>query len=243
MDRLTITILAGGEGKRMNSNLPKVLHEVKKKPMLVHIINTARLLNPEQIIVVTGKYNDLIQKTLMKFISVSDILFVVQKTPLGTGDAVKCCLPYYSDEDLVLILNGDTPFISVGIINKLINSSKDASMLVAKFENPNGYGRTFCRRNGDVIKIVEQKDCTEEETKHPIINTGIYCIHSTFLKEFIPKIDNDNAQREYYLTDIVKTMSARFIPICSILLEESENILITGVNTQEELAILNNYES
>jgi UDP-N-acetylglucosamine diphosphorylase/glucosamine-1-phosphate N-acetyltransferase len=243
MENLIITILAAGEGKRMNSNLPKVLHTIKNRPMLVRVIETARLLDPVKLIVVVGKYKDLIQTTLSKYIRLNDITFVEQSVPLGTGDAIKSCLPEYTEDGPVLILNGDMPLITLDILKKATNIDFDASIITAKFENPTGYGRVFTTKNGKVLKIVEEKDCTDLEKENNIINTGIYCIHSIFLKEFIPKIEKENAQREYYLTDIIKLMNQRFIPVQSILLDETENIYVSGVNTPEELANLINYAS
>jgi UDP-N-acetylglucosamine diphosphorylase/glucosamine-1-phosphate N-acetyltransferase len=243
MENLIVTILAAGEGKRMNSNLPKVLHTIKNKPMLVRVIETARLLNPAKLIVVVGKHKDLIQTTLSKYIRLNDITFVEQKEALGTGDAIKCCLPEYADNGPVLILNGDMPIITLDILKKVTDSECDASIITAKFENPGGYGRVFTTRNGMVLKIVEEKDCNDIEKENNIINTGIYCIHTLFLKEFIPKIDKENVQKEYYLTDVIKFMNQRFIPVQSILLDSTENIFVSGVNTPEELANLINYES
>jgi len=243
MENLIVTILAAGEGKRMNSNLPKVLHTVKNRPMLVRVIETARLLNPVKLIVVIGKYKDLIQTTLSKYISLNDITFVEQSEPLGTGDAIKSCLPEYKDDGPVLILNGDMPLITLDILKKVTDYESDASIITAKFDNPSGYGRVFTTRNGMVLKIIEEKDCTEIEKENNIINTGIYCIHSVFLKEFIPKIHNSNAQKEYYLTDVIKLMNQRLIPVQSILLDENENIFVSGVNTPEELANLETYAS
>ena len=243
MDNLIVTIMAAGEGKRMNSNLPKVLHMIKNKPMLVRVIETARLLNPVKLIVVVGKHKDLIQTTLSKYISLNDIIFVEQSEALGTGDAIKSCLLEYADNGPVLILNGDMPLITLDILKKVTNCESDASIITAKFENPSGYGRVFTTRNGRVLKIIEEKDCSEIEKENNIINTGIYCIHSVFLKEFIPKINNSNAQKEYYLTDVIKLMNQRLIPVQSILLDENENIFVSGVNTPEELANLETYAS
>jgi bifunctional UDP-N-acetylglucosamine pyrophosphorylase/glucosamine-1-phosphate N-acetyltransferase len=243
MENLIVTILAAGEGKRMNSNLPKVLHTIKNRPMLVRVIETARLLNPVKLIVVVGKHKDLIQTTLSKYFSLNDIIFVEQPEALGTGDAIKSCLQQYADDGPVLILNGDMPLITLDILKKMTDSEYDASVMTAKFENPSGYGRVFTTKKGMVLKIVEEKDCTDIEKENNIINTGIYCIHSIFLKEFIPKIEKENAQKEYYLTDIIKFMNQRFIPVQSILLDENENIFVSGVNTPEELANLVNYAS
>jgi bifunctional UDP-N-acetylglucosamine pyrophosphorylase/glucosamine-1-phosphate N-acetyltransferase len=173
----------------------------------------------------------------------NDIIFVEQIEPLGTGDAIKSCLPEYADDGPVLILNGDMPLITVDILKKATDFICDASIITAKFENSSGYGRVFTTKRGMVLKIIEEKDCTDVEKENNIINTGIYCIHSIFLKEFIPKIDNINAQKEYYLTDVIKLMNQRFIPVQCILLNENENIFVSGVNTPEELANLETYAS
>lgn len=243
MENLIVTILAAGEGKRMKSNLPKILHTIKNRPMLVRVIDTARLLNPVKLIVVVGKHKEMIQTTLSKYILLNDIIFVEQTEPLGTGDAIKSCLPEYTEDGPVLILNGDMPLITIDILKKVKNLVCDASIVTAKFENPGGYGRVFTTKNGMVLKIIEEKDCTDIEKNNNIINTGIYCIHSIFLKEFIPKINTENAQKEYYLTDVINLMNRRFIPVQSILLDENENIFVSGVNTPEELTNLVNYAS
>jgi UDP-N-acetylglucosamine diphosphorylase/glucosamine-1-phosphate N-acetyltransferase len=243
MDHLTVTILAGGEGKRMHSNLPKVLHLLKGKPMLVRVIETARQLMPHKIIVVTGKFDELIQSTISKYTKISDIVFVKQAEPLGTGDALKACILEYIDDGPVLILNSDMPLINENILNRLVGSEYDAALLTAKFENPQGYGRIICDKYGELVKIVEEKDCDETEREVKIINTGIYKIHSHLLKEFIPKIENENSQGEYYLTDIVKLLKNRLIYVNATLLDEKENIYVSGVNTQEELKALEPYAS
>ena len=243
MDHLTVTILAAGEGKRMNSNVPKVLHLLKNRPMLVRVIETARKLSPHKIVVVTGKHDELIQRTVSKYIFIKDVTFVKQAVPLGTGDAIKSCLGEYEDEGPVLILNGDMPLLNDKILNRMMKSISDATVLTAKFDNPTGYGRIISDAYGDLIQIVEEKDCSDEEKQMNIVNTGVYKIHSHILKEFIPKIINDNSQKEYYLTDIVKLLKNRFIPVDTILVGESENVFVSGVNTQEELMALEPYAS
>jgi bifunctional UDP-N-acetylglucosamine pyrophosphorylase/glucosamine-1-phosphate N-acetyltransferase len=207
------------------------------------VIETARKLHPHKIIVVTGKHDELIQRTISKYTFIKDIIFVKQVMPLGTGDAIKSCLGEYEDEGPVLILNGDMPLINDKTLNRMMGSISDATVLTAKFENPTGYGRIISDAYGDLKKIVEEKDCNEEEKQVNIINTGIYKIHSRILKEFILKIDDDNNQKEYYLTDIVRLLKNRFIPVDTILVDESENIFVRGVNTQEELLALEPYAS
>uniref|UniRef100_A0A6C0B2Y7 UDP-N-acetylglucosamine diphosphorylase n=1 Tax=viral metagenome TaxID=1070528 RepID=A0A6C0B2Y7_9ZZZZ len=243
MDSLTVTILAAGQGKRMQSNLPKVLHLFKGKPMLVRIIETVRQLKPFKIIVVTGKFHDIIKACLLKYIRIGDLTFVQQPEPKGTGHAILCCLPEYKDNEKVLIVNGDMPLMNVGALRKIAEHDSDVSVLTASFENPTGYGRAIINKRGDLVEIIEEKDCSESEKLINIINTGIYCIHSLYLNEFIPKINNENTQQEYYLTDIIKLLKNRFIQINTIQLDTNENFYVSGVNTREELIELENYAS
>ena len=144
-DKLVITIMAAGEGKRMNSEIPKVLHLFKGEPMLVRIIKEAYLLNPDKIIIITGKYDNLIRLTLSDYIK-SDIfkklVFIIQKNPKGTGDAIKQTLDYYDDESNILILNGDMPLITSNLLDKFIKKYfNESKIMVSKIDNPYGYGR------------------------------------------------------------------------------------------------------
>jgi len=243
-NNLVITILAGGEGKRMNSNIPKVLHLFNGKPMLVKIIETSLLLNPTQIIIVTGKYNDLIQNTLSQYIDIMPIIFVQQKIPLGTGDAIKCCLDYYKPEEKVLILNGDMPLINKEVLEQFINSKQtNFNILVAQFSKPTGYGRIIYENN-DFMEIIEEKDCNEEQKTINIVNSGLYYIASELLREFIPMITNENKQNEYYLTDIVKIIKSKTThTIDTFLIDVNDNKYISGVNTQAELKDLEKLEN
>ena len=238
---LIVTILAGGEGKRMNSNIPKVLHMFNEKPMLVKIIETVMLINPKKIIIITGKYNDLIQETIAKYINNTESLikYIIQDKQLGTGHAIKCCLPYYNEyyneNEKILILNGDMPLITKDILDKFIFNSNNflLNILVSKMDNPTGYGRIIYNDN-KFIKIVEEKDCNEYEKKINIINSGIYIVDSNILQKYIPLIENNNSQKEYYLTDIVKIVNTN-IEINTFLLDEKDNLFISGVNTINEL--------
>ena len=236
--KLIITILAAGEGKRMNSNIPKVLHIFNGKPMLVRIVETSLLLSPQKIIIVTGKHDELIKKTIADYIDITDLIFVNQTVPKGTGDAIKYCLPFYETYSEVLILNGDMPLINKRLLDRFIkNSSRyKASILVAKFNNPTGYGRIVVNNNANFIGIVEEKDCTDEQRKIKIINSGIYLFNRQILKDYIPMIDNNNAQNEYYLTDIVKIIKQNTdLLVYTDIIDEYENKYISGVNTPEEL--------
>jgi UDP-N-acetylglucosamine diphosphorylase/glucosamine-1-phosphate N-acetyltransferase len=250
MSNLVVTIMAGGEGKRMNSNIPKILHKFNSIPMLVRIIIESFKLQPHKIIVITGKYHELIKKTIDEyFLQESDILkyitYVKQLIPNGTGDAIKSTLEYYNDNDNVLILNGDMPLVSHNLLEKFILSKSVAKLLVSKLDNPYGYGRIIYDNNGKFIGIKEEKDCTIDEKHINIINVGIYFFSSNILKKYIPLIDNNNIQKEYYLTDIVKLINKLSdIYIETYQIEDNLKYQIMGVNTQEELKKLEEtYES
>jgi UDP-N-acetylglucosamine diphosphorylase/glucosamine-1-phosphate N-acetyltransferase len=236
MSDLVVTILAAGEGKRMNSNIPKVLHLFHNKPMLVNVIETSMSLLPKRIIVITGKYDELIKNTLSKYINIENIQFVIQKQPLGTGDAIKSCLSSYNDNEKILILNGDMPNITKELLKKFIDRNDPFVVLVAKLANPSGYGR-IVYNNNIFMEIIEEKDCTEIQRTINIINSGLYYIDSELLQQYIPMITNKNMQKEYYLTDIVN-LANQNMNIKTFLINENENKYIQGVNTQEELRLL-----
>ena len=240
---LVVTILAGGLGKRMQSNLPKVLHLFKGKPMLVHIIEQSYNLKPSKILIITGKYNDLIQETLRKYFDenlFNQFTFVIQETPLGTGHAINCCLPYYSENETVLILNGDTPKLNQSLLEKFLFSSNENLLMTCVLDNPYGYGRIINNKKNEIQKIVEEKDANIEEKKINIVNSGIYKIKGDHLKKYIPLIKNDNKQQEYYLTDIIEILIKNNTHILNYTILKEENNLILGVNTKEQLENLEN---
>jgi bifunctional UDP-N-acetylglucosamine pyrophosphorylase/glucosamine-1-phosphate N-acetyltransferase len=228
--------MAAGEGKRMNSNIPKVLHKFNDIPILVRIINESLKLNPKKIFIITGKYDLLIKDTISQYINNVNIIYIKQNIPLGTGDAIKSTLEFYSDEDNVLILNGDMPLISSNLLNNFIENNDESKILVANLENPFGYGRIIYNSNNDFIGIKEEKDCNEIEKNISTINVGIYLFSSKILKKYILMIDNNNKQNEYYLTDIIKILfQTTNIKIKTHLVNESIKYQILGVNTQNEL--------
>jgi len=240
-----ITILAGGEGKRMRSDIPKVLHLFNGKPMLLRVIEAARQLKPSKIVVVTGKFHTQIIRTISQYTDIFGIVFVEQPEPKGTGDAVLHTLPQYGGEDHVLILNGDMPFINAGVLDRFMYNvaSADCAILSAHLKKPRGYGRIVRDSTGIFEKIVEEKDCSPEEREITEINTGIYFAHASYLHTYVHLITDDNVQKEYYLTDIVKL--AREYSLGHIIkahpIDESENHFIQGVNTPEELADLERF--
>jgi len=233
---LVVTILAAGEGKRMRSDIPKVLHLVGGKPMLLRVIETARELKPDKIVVVTGRHHKLIINTLSNYTDIFGILFVEQPEPNGTGDALKCCLHQFELYQRVLVLNADMPLINADLLSRFVSDNTvNAKVLTATIENPTGYGRILYESN-HFVGIKEEKDATDEERKIKEINSGIYLFQTRFLRSFISKITNDNVQNEYYLTDIIKIGRDAEQNISTFLINENENLYIKGVNTPEELS-------
>jgi CTP:molybdopterin cytidylyltransferase MocA len=246
MSNLIVTIMAAGEGKRMNSSIPKVLHLFKKLPMLVRIIQESFKLNPKKIIIITGKYDTLIKNTIKEYVSndvYQTLFFVNQEVPNGTGGAIKCTLSEYSDDDNVLILNGDMPLIKSDLLEKIIENDSEFSsnISVTRLDNPSGYGRIIYDENKKFVGIREEKDCSEDEKNINIVNVGIYFFNSTILKNYIPLIDNNNIQNEYYLTDIIKIIrNESNIDINTYFIDDNLQYQIMGVNTQQELLDLEN---
>ena len=233
---LTTIILAGGEGKRMRSDLPKVLHLVGGKPMLVRVLETVRMVNPDKIVVVTGRYHNQIIQTLAKWMDIFGIVFVEQSPALGTGHAVQCCLNQIAMNDRVLILNGDMPLIRPNILHILIKNGRMNMVMTTKLENPTGYGRIIHNGRGDFQGIVEERDCGEDERQIQEVNTGVYVFSGQVLHECLPLLTNDNSQKEYYLTDVVRHALASGYSIDTFMTMDS--IGTRGANTPEELAEL-----
>ena len=242
---LVITIMAAGEGKRMNSSLPKVLHKFNDIPMLVRIIKESLIIS-NKIIIITGKYDELIKKTINEYIldmlELQKLQYVQQQNPCGTGDAIKSTLHLYNKNELVLILNGDMPLINSKLLNKFIYDGTNNSIMVSNLAKPTGYGRIiYENHNKKFIKIQEEKDCTEDQKNITIVNCGLYKFESELLLKYIPEIKNNNNQKEYYLTDILEILINNNYKIDTYLLDESDNKYIMGVNNQEELKNLEIY--
>ena len=235
---LHVFILAGGLGKRMESTLPKVLHCVLNKPMLVHVIETAKLLHPSKIFIVVGKYREIIETTLNEYISLENIIFVNQHEALGTGHALQCALPELSSlppNDQILVLSGDVPLLKLSTMKSMIKMKNSANIMTTFYKDPKGYGRIITE-NGKFQKIVEQKDCDEREKQIQIVNAGIYSFDVSILCKNLPKINNHNAQSEYYLTDIFEIIkNNENITIGMVQLPTHKNIELTGINTKQQL--------
>jgi bifunctional UDP-N-acetylglucosamine pyrophosphorylase/glucosamine-1-phosphate N-acetyltransferase len=233
---LTAIILAAGEGKRMRSELPKVLHLVGEKPMLVRVLETVRMVNPEKIVVVTGKHHQQIIQTLGKWMDIFGVVFVEQSPALGTGHAVLCCLDQFTKDDRVLILNGDMPLLRSTVLRILLSHERINRVMTTKLENPTGYGRAIYDSRGEFRGIVEERDCREDEREIQEVNTGVYVFSGEVLHKCLPLLTNDNSQKEYYLTDVVRHALAYGYSIDTYMTMDS--VGTRGVNTPEELAEL-----
>ena len=230
---MNIVILAAGQGKRMHSNLPKVLHPVAGKALAQHVIDTARSLQPERLVVVFGHGGDAVRSTL----DAADISWVRQEPQLGTGHAVAQALPLLAGDGQTLVLYGDVPLTRVATLRRLLHAGRDGlSILTVDLANPTGYGRIVRDAAGKVLRIVEEKDATAEEKGIREVNTGIMAIPSARLADWLGRLSNDNAQGEYYLTDIVALAVAEGLPVHTAQPEGEWEVL--GVNSKVQLAEL-----
>lgn len=197
---LSVVILAAGKGTRMKSSLPKVLHGVAHKPMVQHVIDAAASLSSQNISLVYGHGGDQLQDKL----SHNEVNWVLQDQQLGTGHAVKVAHDHMPDEDTVLILYGDVPLIQTSTLERLlaVKPEKGIALLTVKLPNPTGYGRII-RDNDKVVGIVEQKDASAEQLEIQEVNTGIMAVNGDLLKGWLANLSSDNAQGEYYLTDVI----------------------------------------
>ena len=236
-----IIIMAGGLGKRMNSTLPKVLHKVLDKPMLVHVVERALELNPIKIFIVVGKYIHAITETLYFYNMLEHVEFVNQPDAMGTGHAIQCCLPYidgYKNCN-VLILSGDVPLIKIDTLQEMLHNLKSVRIMTAIHDDPTGYGRVI-EKNNCFDKIIEDKDCNEDELKCKKTNSGIYAFNTQILCKYLPYLRNNNTQNEYYLTDIIEIIkNEENITVEQYNIATDKHIEITGINSRKQLEELN----
>jgi bifunctional UDP-N-acetylglucosamine pyrophosphorylase/glucosamine-1-phosphate N-acetyltransferase len=196
---LHVVILAAGEGKRMNSARPKVLQPLAGRPMLAHVIDTARELGADRIHVVHGHGGGAVRN---EFKDQTDLLWVEQARQLGTGHAVQQAMPGITTSSRVLVLYGDVPLIRAETLRRLLDVDADLAVLGAEPADPTGYGRVVLDGNGHVGAIVEHRDASDEQRAIRLINTGIVAANASSLRHWLGKLGNDNSQGEYYLTDI-----------------------------------------
>ena len=236
---LGILILAGGLGKRMNSDLPKVLHQLNNRTLIQCVIETANKLNPDKIGIIVGKYKEQIEQSIKNTIDeniLSKIEYIIQDIPKGTGHAVQCGTDFIKNYKSILILSGDVPLITEKTLTSMINLDSKCTILVNELDIPNGYGRIKqiesnenSNASSNKVKIIEEKDCTEEEKLIKQINSGIYYFESSSLLKHLPKLECSNAQNEYYLTDVVS-----FYENVKIVKSNNNNEIL-GINTPEQL--------
>ncbi|NTV66115.1 MAG: NTP transferase domain-containing protein [Chlorobaculum sp.] len=232
---LAIVIMAAGKGTRMQSDLPKVLHEANGKPLVAYVIEKSQALDPEKIVLIVGHQADLVRQATASF----PVEYALQQPQLGTGHAVMQSEPFLKEfEGEVIILSGDAPLFTARTLRELIGFHRSrqavATVLTAEMEDPAGYGRII--RNGggeEVLKIVEHKDATEEERVVNEINSGVYVFNSAELFSALHGITNQNAQGEYYLTDVFGICFGKGKKVCAFKVADANEI--RGINTLEQL--------
>ena len=241
---LVAIIMAGGLGKRMNSDLPKVLHKIAGVPMICHILTKLTELSSVKpsVMIVVGKYRQIIEETINIFLQEKDLQFLIEKIqyidqiePMGTGHAIQCCrteLLKYPNTN-VLILSGDVPLISSQLIMKMVTNLNIIRITVTCLENSTGYGRIL-EKDGKFDKIVEEKDCNAEQKTIKKVNCGLYTVDCNTLCRYLPYLKNNNSQNEYYLTDIIEIIKCEArIDMVEISKESQHEIM--GVNTLQQL--------
>lgn len=230
---LSVIILAAGAGTRMRSSKPKVLHRLAGIPMVEHVYNTSKTLGAKQVQVVYGHGGDLLKQQCRHF----DVEWALQAEQLGTAHAVQQASPNINGEDVALILYGDVPLTKAETLEALVNkvSANNVSLLTVELDDPTGYGR-IVREDGKVMSIVEHKDATEDIKAIKEVNTGILAVNASYLNKCLNKIDNDNVQGEYYLTDIIALAVNDGNEVITTQVEHSYEV--EGINDRKQLARL-----
>lgn len=231
---IEVVILAAGKGTRMRSDLPKVMHPLAGKPLLAHVVDVASSLNPAAIHLVLGHGADVVQQ----YFGARELNCILQHQQLGTGHAVQEALPHLTNGSTTLILYGDVPLISAPTLHSLLSLVGPSSMglLTATLDNPHGYGRILRDQHGDIHAIVEQKDAAPEQLLINEVNTGVMAVSTAHLQEWLPQLRNDNAQGEYYLTDIVALAKEQGCEVRGAVTEQEYEV--QGVNTRAQQAQL-----
>jgi len=235
--KLGVVVLAAGQGKRMRSRLPKVLHPLAGRPLLAHVLDAAHALGPERVCVVYGHGGELVRERMADY----GCDWAEQPVQSGTGDAVRQAVPWMPDMDRVLILYGDVPLIRPATLQRLADEAADTKLglLTAVLLDPTGYGRIVRDERGRVLRNVEQKDANQAELKIREVNTGVLIAERERLADWLSRIDNDNAQGEYYLTDVIALAVAEGVEIATIHAPTVEEV--SGVNDRVQLAALERY--
>lgn len=236
MNKLSVVILAAGKGTRMYSDLPKVLHNIAGKPMVKHVIDTAKQLKAENIHLIYGHGGELLQSRLKD----EPVNWVLQAEQLGTGHAMQQAAPFFADDENIVMLYGDAPLITKETLEKLIEAKTEGGigLLTVVLDNPTGYGRII-RENGSVVGIVEQKDANPEQLKIQEINTGVMVASGASFKKWLAQLDNNNAQGEYYITDVIAMANRDGFNVQAI--QATDLMEVEGANNRLQLAALERY--
>lgn len=232
MNSLNIVILAAGKGTRMYSEKPKVLHALAGKPLVQHVLDCAVALRPQQICVVYGHGGEAVPEAMQQY----PAKFVIQEPQLGTGHAVQQAMPLLSDDGRTLVLYGDVPLIQHSTLHQMQQAGDGLALLTVNLDNPTGYGRIVRNDQGDVLGIVEEKEASPEQREIREVNTGILLAPTGKLREWLARLRNDNAQGEYYLTDIVAMAVQQGIAVHTV--QPAHEWEIHGINSKAQLAAL-----
>ena len=231
-NKLNIVILAAGKGTRMYSSTPKVLHRLAGQPLLQHVINAAKQLQADKIIVVYGFGGDAVPNAFVH----EQITWVEQKEQLGTGHAMLQAAPHLDDNAHTLILLGDVPLVSIESCEQLISKTAELGLLTVKKQNPTGYGRIVRDAASVIQAIVEHKDASDAQRQINEVNTGMMAVNNAHLKNWLGQLNNQNAQGEYYLTDIVAMAVKQGLTVASEISDDEASV--EGVNSKPDLAAL-----
>lgn len=236
MSKLSVVILAAGKGTRMYSDLPKVLHKVAGKPMVKHVIDTAKQLSADQIHLIYGHGADLLKERLAD----EPVNWVFQAEQLGTGHVMQQAAPFFNDDENIVMLYGDAPLITKETLERLVAAKPEngIALLTVELENPTGYGRII-RENGSVVAIVEQKDASPDQLKITEVNTGVMVSDGASFKKWLARLDNNNAQGEYYMTDVIGLANRDGFKVTAV--KADDMMEVEGANNRLQLAALERY--
>jgi bifunctional UDP-N-acetylglucosamine pyrophosphorylase/glucosamine-1-phosphate N-acetyltransferase len=231
---VSVVVLAAGQGKRMHSALPKVLQPLAGRPLLEHVLGAARAIAPAAIHVVYGHGGEQVRAA---FAAQTDLTWALQAEQLGTGHAVAQALPAIPDDHDVLVLCGDVPLIRSSTLERLVADAAGGklALLTAMLDDATGYGRVLRNARGDVTRIVEHKDASDEERRVHEINTGLMVLGARRLRDYLAKLTNENAQGEYYLTDVIGMAFADGVEVRGSVAEHAADAL--GINDRAQLAV------
>ncbi len=235
--------MAAGKGTRMKSRLPKVLHRLGGRALLAHVAGTAARIGARDVVVVTGHGADQVEAAMAGGVGNAAVRFARQEPQLGTGHAVQQAAPLLSDDGTVVVLSGDVPLIGEETLRALVAASAGGklALLTIEFDDPTGYGRVIRAADngevrGDVQAVVEHKDATEAQRAVREIYSGVMAVPARLLKGWLGRLDNDNAQGEYYLTDVVKLAAADGVPVVAHVITDA--LQVAGINSPAQLAAL-----